>query len=107
MAETALGIHGDSCADPVVYVGGTDEAMMTALGAALLEAGFDVRQDPNSNKRGEHPRIICNIGTSAAGAQLEIGAGLRRRFFASLTPQGRQQPTPLFFAFVTAVRACL
>lgn len=105
-AQVVLTIHGEGSAHPVVFVGGRDQSFLARMQDRLRSAGFTVRRHANPELQGEHPDNICNIGRSRAGVQLEISLGLRTLLFASLTRAGRQQPTPLFHDFVSAVRFC-
>lgn len=107
-SQFAVGIHGErQCKLPVAFLGGLDCDLMNAAGDALLSRGFDVRLHPDPDLQGLHKKNICNIGANKAGLQFEISRPLRRLFFASLTVQGRQYCTPLFYDFVRAVRSCL
>jgi phage replication-related protein YjqB (UPF0714/DUF867 family) len=106
-AKVVLTIHGANREDKVAYIGGLDESLMGALKECITEAGYDARRETDVRLTGTNPNNICNRGQGGCGAQLEIGAGLRRTFFASLRREGRNHPTPALNAFAGAVRAAL
>jgi phage replication-related protein YjqB (UPF0714/DUF867 family) len=70
-----LSVHGclgESC----IHVGGLDEELTGALAQELASAGFKI-ESPSARYPGRHPSNICNRGSSAKGAQLEITYDLR------------------------------
>lgn len=100
-------IHGERGAQAIVYLGGRDEKLCVRLRTSLRDHGFNVCDHEDPRLQGRDPSNICNRGTSRAGVQLEISAGLRRRFFQSLTQYGRRHTTGDFDKFIDAVRAAL
>ena len=72
-------VHGCHYADndATLYLGGRDETLRDAIGAAVASAGFATRID--TRNPGRHPLNICNRGTTGKGVQLEISRDLRRR----------------------------
>lgn len=106
--RTVLAIHGERGAEvEVVYLGGLDQVLSALLSEKLAAAGFVVQRHKRPNMQGIAKANICNRGTSGKGVQLELSKGLRRTFFMSMTPRGRQQPTERFYAFVAASRSAL
>jgi phage replication-related protein YjqB (UPF0714/DUF867 family) len=95
-------LHGCRSPFPVVFTGGLDQSLQRMVQQALGAAGFLAYPD-RRNRRGAHPRNLCNRGRSGYGLQLELSETLRRRLFSSLDPAGRKQPTPLFHSFNEAL----
>jgi phage replication-related protein YjqB (UPF0714/DUF867 family) len=84
-SDVVLGVHGcvgDSC----IHIGGLDEELTARLAAALSSAAFDVVW-PSARYPGRHPANICNRGTTAKGAQLEITHDLRSSRHSSAIAQ--------------------
>ncbi|MBN1147943.1 MAG: poly-gamma-glutamate hydrolase family protein [Anaerolineales bacterium] len=102
-AQCVVAIHGCEGKRPLVHVGGLHGELCASLLASLGAAGFAAQQD-NSHHAGNHPENICNRGLSGRGAQLEISEGLRQSLFAGLKHYERENPTPLFWRFVQALR---
>jgi phage replication-related protein YjqB (UPF0714/DUF867 family) len=74
-SERVLSVHGcvgESC----IHVGGLDEALAGRLARQLAAAEFKIEW-PSVRYPGRHPSNICNRGSSAKGAQLEITYDLR------------------------------
>jgi phage replication-related protein YjqB (UPF0714/DUF867 family) len=74
-SSLVLSVHGclgESC----IHVGGLDEQLTGRLAQELSSAGFKV-ECPSGRYPGRHPSNICNRGSSAKGAQLEITYDLR------------------------------
>jgi phage replication-related protein YjqB (UPF0714/DUF867 family) len=74
-SDVVLGVHGcigESC----IHIGGLDEELTARLAAELSAAAFNVVW-PSARYPGRHPANICNRGSSAKGAQLEITHDLR------------------------------
>lgn len=106
--RTVLAIHGErNDKVEVIYLGGLDQVLGAVLGEKLASAGFVVQRHKKPSMQGIAKANICNRGSSGKGVQLELSKGLRRKFFMSMTPIGRQQPTERFHAFVSAVRNAL
>lgn len=83
MASTVVTVHGCKDREPgdrTVYVGGLDETMRHAIGAALAESGFAVALD--TVHPGRDPRNVCNRGRAGRGVQLEIALSLRHELLA-------------------------
>jgi len=104
-AEVIVTVHGCQGTRPLVLLGGTQRPLLDRLEQSLAAAGFEWEQDPRYP--GLSPANICNRGRSGRGVQLELTMGLRRRFFADPALRHRSCPTPVFDAFVQAVRAAI
>lgn len=105
--QTAITVHGESGDTRHVYLGGLDTDLKAHLKAALQAADFSVAVHHNPRMQGVHPANICNRAQSGRGVQIEIARGLRETFFASMSEDGRQSPTPRCGEFVRAVRDAL
>ncbi len=88
-------VHGLSGETNEIQIGGRDAALRTRIDSNLREAGFESRVETSGQFGGTDESNICNRGTSGAGAQIEIMAGLRR----ILREDGGR-----YAAFVNAVR---
>lgn len=97
-----LTVHGEASDDPVVYLGGLNSALKLELFAALARAGYVARE--HENLQGLDEANLCNLGSSGAGVQLELSAGLRRSFFESLSRAGRAKPTVRLREFAGIIR---
>lgn len=106
-ASLVLTVHGERSDAEVVYLGGRNATAMAALRSKLEPEGFTVRVHTNSELQGSSPRNICNIGSGGAGVQLELSLGLRKSFFQSLSPPGRQKPRSRLAKFSMLVRSAL
>jgi phage replication-related protein YjqB (UPF0714/DUF867 family) len=107
-SQRVVAIHGEGSNDiAVAYLGGRDEALGAAIRDQLTAAGFKVGKHDLPHLQGTHPDNICNRGQSGRGVQLELSRALRKRFFASLDPDGRQKPTRELDRFVQAVRRAI
>lgn len=73
---TFHGLNGDSLA---LQVGGRDAELRGRAHEALRTAGFDSKIVTDGAYGGMEPQNICNLGSTRAGVQLEIYAGLRRK----------------------------
>ncbi|MFD0492027.1 poly-gamma-glutamate hydrolase family protein [Saccharopolyspora spinosporotrichia] len=90
-----------------VLVGGRDGTTRHHLIRELRRAGFDAT-DASSHGvlSGMSPANICNRTRRGRGSQLEITTPLLDAMFTSNTIEGRKHTrTPVFWAFVAAVRA--
>lgn len=105
-ATTVLALHGCLEETPLVYVGGLDQSLVQGLLKSLRQAGFRTLLD-GTHHAGRSPRNLCNRGATRAGVQLELSNGLRTQMFAGMHRAQRQQVTPVFERFVSAVRAAL
>jgi len=104
-AESALAVHGcvdRSASDSVVFVGGSDTRLRSALVEELSRAGFPAEVDTMLS--GEHLSNVCNRARDG-GAQLEITERARLEMFRSLRRAGRRDPQSPFWDFCTAARA--
>lgn len=73
--ESVLGIHG-CVGEARIHLGGLDAELKGRLAKPLADAGFTV--ESNSERYpGRHRHNICNRGSRAMGAQLEITYDLR------------------------------
>ncbi|HMK87276.1 MAG TPA: poly-gamma-glutamate hydrolase family protein [Steroidobacteraceae bacterium] len=73
--ELVLSVHG-CLGDSTIHVGGLDAAFAGHLATQLSRAGFSVESE-SRRYPGRHPLNICNRGSRAMGAQLEITFDLR------------------------------
>jgi phage replication-related protein YjqB (UPF0714/DUF867 family) len=105
-SQAAVAIHGLEGQGEVIQVGGLDEDLKGGLLQALLDAGFEARED-DSHHSGTFPSNLCNRGATGQGVQLEIPEGLRRTMFKSLKRRGRQFKKPPFYKFVAVIRGVL
>lgn len=99
-----VAIHGERSESEVVYLGGRNQDLQNHIIASLKNEGFQVRKHHNPGLQGVSLTNICNRCASALGIQLELGKGLRRKFFMSLSSEGRKQTTEELEKFSTAVR---
>lgn len=106
-AHTAITVHGESSEAQHVYLGGLDAELKAHLESALRASDFSVAVHSNPKMQGVHPANICNRAQSGKGVQLEIARGLRETFFASLSEDGRRQPTARLAEFVRTLRCAL
>jgi phage replication-related protein YjqB (UPF0714/DUF867 family) len=106
-AATAVTIHGEDSPEELVFVGGRHTTLLASVRDALELSGFVVRKHSNRQLQGLDPRNICNIGQCAAGLQLELSKGRRKRFFHSLSAAGRLQPTRRQALFCSSVHGAL
>jgi phage replication-related protein YjqB (UPF0714/DUF867 family) len=106
-AEYVVAIHGEKSDRDVTFVGGRDAALGERIRAALESGGFAVEVHVSAELQGTATANICNRGRRGQGVQLELGAGLRKRLFESLTAEGRARPTGDLERYAAAVRAGL
>jgi phage replication-related protein YjqB (UPF0714/DUF867 family) len=74
-STVVLSVHGclgESC----IHIGGLDEELAARLAQELASADFKIEW-PSARYPGRHPSNICNRGSRAKGAQLEITYDLR------------------------------
>lgn len=76
--EKVITIHGLDGDARSLQVGGRDAALRGRVHEALQGAGFDSNVVTDGKYGGMEPENICNRGSTHAGVQLEIHAGLRR-----------------------------
>jgi phage replication-related protein YjqB (UPF0714/DUF867 family) len=103
-AERVITIHGESCRDEIVFLGGRDAHGVHLLRGVLENYGFVVRRHQSPELQGLDSFNICNRGRQGMGIQFELSQGLRRSLFRSLLPAGRKLPTERLSGFVGAVR---
>jgi phage replication-related protein YjqB (UPF0714/DUF867 family) len=103
-ADAVVAIHGEASAESSVFLGGRDDKLGARLKAVLERHGYTVKTHGNPDLHGLADKNICNRGRHGAGVQLELGCGLRRAFFRSLTAEGRKKPTDELFKFAAVVR---
>ena len=75
--DIVVSVHG-CIGESQIHVGGLDAELGARLAAQLAAAGFRGRA-PSRKYPGRHPLNICNRGSRAKGAQLEITYDLRTR----------------------------
>lgn len=106
-ADRVLAIHGERSEDEMSFLGGRDELLTSSICAALQAAQFNVARHDDPQLQGTAQANVVNRGKRGEGVQLELSAGLRHRFFASLDLRGRGRPTPMLAEFARAVRSAL
>jgi phage replication-related protein YjqB (UPF0714/DUF867 family) len=75
-SKTVVAVHACTDKEPLVYLGGLDEALIRTIAKGLRSAGImSAKQNPRY--RGVNPENICNRGATGKGVQLEISRGLR------------------------------
>lgn len=92
---TIHGLEGDALS---LQVGGRDAELRSRVHEALRAAGFDSKVVTEGEYAGMGPQNICNRGSTRAGVQLEIHAGLR---------QALKDDDDAYARFVTALRSAL
>lgn len=102
--ESVVAIHGEGSENEIVYLGGRNKNLQNHICDSLKNSGFKVEAHNNPKLQGTSLANICNRCASASGVQLELGKGLRRKFFSSLTSEGRKQMTKELEKFSIAVR---
>lgn len=80
--ESVLAIHG-CVGESRIHIGGLDPGLKHVLRQHLAAAGFSVEMD-SPRYPGRHALNICNRGTKAQGAQLEITYDLRSQAAAPI-----------------------
>jgi phage replication-related protein YjqB (UPF0714/DUF867 family) len=104
--DVVLTVHGEDAKDEaIVFLGGRHEQLKQALRTKLKAGGFTVKN--HSSLQGMDASNICNRGRSGEGIQLELSFALRKRFFESLSREGRRKPTPQLAEFCECVGAAL
>ncbi|NMQ27998.1 replication protein [Candidatus Accumulibacter phosphatis] len=103
-SDMVITIHGEQSEGEIVFLGGLHASALASLRTTLQDRGYSVQEHANPALQGHNKNNICNIGRLGAGVQLEISKGLRRTFFASLTQNGRDQPTPRLNDFCVVIR---
>ena len=72
-----VAIHGCDKQGERVLLGGRDTKLMAELAGAL--EGVGIRTETSGHEfAGNHPRNICNRGSTGAGLQFELSMGFRR-----------------------------
>lgn len=106
-AFIVISIHGcrDECEK--VFVGGKNQRLKEEILSALRNYGFEADISERPGQRGICPTNICNRCISGEGVQLEIPRGLRERMFDNLRRRSLRKKTPIFYAFVDAIRSVL
>ena len=106
--DFVVAVHGEGGHREVVYLGGRHFVLGERIRAELERHGFRVERHASPGLQGMDPANICNRCASGLGVQLELSAGLRKTFFASLSSAtGRSQPTKQLLIFREAVRCGL
>lgn len=96
--EKVVTIHGLEGDARSLQIGGRDEALRSRVQEALHAAGFDSKVVTDGAYGGMEPENICNRGSTHAGVQLEIHAGLRLML---------KRNAAAYHKFVVAVRSAL
>lgn len=108
-ADTAISIHGVAGESPIVYVGGGNQRLSSAVKKHLVEAGFETRR-ARGRFAARHPDNVANRPKDK-GVQLELSRGLRDAMVeggaanpARCDPDRRSEE---FTRFVGAVRLAI
>jgi phage replication-related protein YjqB (UPF0714/DUF867 family) len=96
--EKVVTIHGLAGDARSLQVGGRDAALRDRVHEALQNAGFESKVVIDGAYGGMEPQNICNRGSTRAGVQLEIHAGLRLMMKGDAAAYNK---------FVAAVRSAL
>jgi phage replication-related protein YjqB (UPF0714/DUF867 family) len=98
-ADMVIAVHGrwDRNDPETVWLGGLDDPLRDAIGAALCVAGFAALTSGHRFP-GRQPENLCNRGRRRAGVQLEIPTTVR---------DGLVSDAATFVAFSSAVRGAL
>lgn len=96
--EKVISVHGLAEDVRSLQVGGRDAALRSRVHEALQSAGFESTVVTDGAYGGMEPENICNRGSTRAGVQLEINAGLR---------QMMKEDRATYNKFVEAVRSVL
>jgi phage replication-related protein YjqB (UPF0714/DUF867 family) len=75
-AETVITIHGCQTPEPVVYLGGRDQALKLVLKENFNRYGIKAEIEGHPYQ-GNAPQNICNRGSTGRGVQLEFSRGIR------------------------------
>lgn len=102
--DSVVTLHGERSENVVVYLGGRNQALKASIEYSLSIAGFATAKHDNPRLQGESELNICNRSATKSGVQLELGKGLRKQFFGSMTTQGRTRTTADLERFAHAVR---
>jgi phage replication-related protein YjqB (UPF0714/DUF867 family) len=103
-SESIVAIHGEGSENDIVYLGGRNQDLRNHIRNSLKDAGFKTSKHDNPGLQGTSQKNICNRCASTSGVQLEVGKGLRKKFFSSLTSEGLKQTTEELVKFSNAVR---
>ena len=106
-ADWVLAIHGCRDVEPVVWVGGRDRHRADRIIHVLQVNAIPAQRCRRPGLQGLHPGNICNRGSSGAGVQLELSAGLRQMLFRAPHRQSARRRAPLFHQLVDCLRRCL
>ncbi len=106
-SKTVVAIHGCRGHESKVFIGGLDKPRGVRIAQRLEKAGFQAEVNPPKHLAGEQVNNICNKGTSRRGIQIEIDDSVRRKMFWSLSRNGREGRTRIFYRFANAIRSAL
>lgn len=104
-AFAVLSIHGCGDAADLIYLGGKNSELTSAIKRSLSNSGFAAGYSVRFP--GMNPSNICNRCRCGAGVQLEICLGLRKRMFEYLDRSKRLKPTEVFHIFVDSIKSAL
>ena len=105
-AETVVTIHGAENDEDIVFVGGLNKELKSAMIEKLKKEGFNAKEDTTGHS-GQDIGNLCNMGTMKRGLQLEISSGLRKRMFKGLNRKDRKSTTEAYDKFIESVRFVL
>jgi len=96
--EKVVTLHGLAGEALSLQIGGCDAELRSRVHKALSDAGFDSKVVTEGEYAGMERQNICNRGSTHAGVQLEIYAGLR---------QALKDDDNAYTRFVNALRSVL
>ena len=81
-ANRSVTIHGALGTEPVTYIGGKDQSLITRIEDELRNAGFEVQESPN-HLSGSSDNNIVNKNQRGEGVQLELTTAMRQSLFSN------------------------
>jgi phage replication-related protein YjqB (UPF0714/DUF867 family) len=106
-SAVVITLHGCDGVEELVYLGGRHEPLKARIKGLLQKKGFAVEETSKSSLKGTHFLNMCNRGQIGRGVQLEITLGLRKKMFAGLGKNNKENHTRIFHAFVSTLREAL
>lgn len=81
-ANRTVTIHGALGTEPVTYIGGKDQSLISRVEDELSKAGFEVQESPN-HLSGNSDNNIVNKNKRGEGVQLELTTAMRQSLFSN------------------------
>ena len=81
-ANRTVTIHGALGTEPVTYIGGKDQSLISRAEDELSKAGFEVQESPN-HLSGNSDNNIVNKNKRGEGVQLELTTAMRQSLFSN------------------------